>query len=255
MCAAKMTEGSLHVESCKAPLFYRQAEPATGEVNLSILLLHGIRLSSENWLNIGTLEILAKAGCCAVAIDLPGFGQSKSSVAPFAVGELAPGGFLKQVCVALGMGPVVVVSPSVSGMYSLPFLFQHEALVRAYIAVAPICTEKFTVEQYISIQPPSLIVNGDQDAQLKEVSLNNLRKLANHKVLVMKGAGHPCYLDDPATWHTALTDFLTYTAGVSNPVPGELPLLQKNGATWTNAQREGAKSSAHTHTHSDTHRK
>ncbi|XP_064856880.1 putative protein-lysine deacylase ABHD14B [Oncorhynchus nerka] len=207
MCAAKMTEGSLHVESCKAPLFYRQAEPATGEVNLSILLLHGIRFSSENWLNIGTLETLAKAGCCAVAIDLPGFGQSKSSVAPSAVGELAPGGFLKQVCVALGMGPVVVVSPSVSGMYSLPFLFQHDALVRAYIAVAPICTEKFTVEQYISIQ----------------VSLNNLRKLANHKVLVMKGAGHPCYLDDPATWHTALTDFLTYTAGVSNPVPGELP--------------------------------
>ncbi|XP_023852403.1 putative protein-lysine deacylase ABHD14B [Salvelinus sp. IW2-2015] len=213
MCAAKMTEGSLHVESCKAPLFYRQAEPATGEVNLSILLLHGIRFSSENWLNIGTLETLAKAGCRAVAIDLPGFGQSMSAVAPSAVGELAPGGFLKQVCEALGMGPVVVVSPSLSGMYSLPVLFQHEALVRAYIPVAPICTEKFTAEQYISIQ----------DAQLKEVSLNNLRELANHKVLVMKGAGHPCYLDDPATWHTALTDFLTYTAGVSNPVPGRLP--------------------------------
>uniref|UniRef100_A0A8C7PTN5 Putative protein-lysine deacylase ABHD14B n=1 Tax=Oncorhynchus mykiss TaxID=8022 RepID=A0A8C7PTN5_ONCMY len=196
MCAAKMTEGSLHVESCKASLFYRQAEPATGEVNLSILLLHGICFSSENWLNIGTLETLAKAGCCAVAIDLPGFGQSKSSVAPSAVGELAPGGFLKQVCVALGMGPVVVVSPSVSGMYSLPFLFQHEALVQAYIAVAPICTEKFTVEQYISIQ-------------VRAGTLNNLRKLANHKVLVMKGAGHPCYLDDPATWHTALTDFLS----------------------------------------------
>ncbi|XP_036804330.1 protein ABHD14B-like [Oncorhynchus mykiss] len=193
-----MTEGSLHVESCKASLFYRQAEPATGEVNLSILLLHGICFSSENWLNIGTLETLAKAGCCAVAIDLPGFGQSKSSVAPSAVGELAPGGFLKQVCVALGMGPVVVVSPSVSGMYSLPFLFQHEALVQAYIAVAPICTEKFTVEQYISIQVRAGVY-----------TLNNLRKLANHKVLVMKGAGHPCYLDDPATWHTALTDFLS----------------------------------------------
>ncbi|XP_029550662.1 protein ABHD14B-like [Salmo trutta] len=208
MCAAKMTEGSLHVESCKAPMFYRQAEPATGEVNLSVLLLHGIRFSSENWLNIGTLETLAKAGYRAVAIDLPGFGQSKSAVAPSAVGELAPGGFLKQVCEALGMGPVVVVSPSLSGMYSLPFLFQHEALVRAYIPVAPICTEKFTAEQYSSIQTPSLIVYGDQDAQLGEVSLNNLRSLANHKVAVMKGAGHPCYLDDPATWHRALTDFL-----------------------------------------------
>lgn len=72
MSGVKMTEGSVQVESCRAPLFYRQSEPATGEARMSVLLLHGIRFSSENWLNIGTLETLAKAGCRAVAIDLPG---------------------------------------------------------------------------------------------------------------------------------------------------------------------------------------
>lgn len=72
MSAAKMTEGSVQVESCKAPLFYRQSQPAAGEAKLSVLLLHGIRFSSENWLNIGTLEALANAGCRAVAVDLPG---------------------------------------------------------------------------------------------------------------------------------------------------------------------------------------
>lgn len=72
MAAVKMTEGTVQVESCNAPLFYRQSEPVTGGAKVSVLLLHGIRFSSENWLSIGTLETLAEAGCRAVAIDLPG---------------------------------------------------------------------------------------------------------------------------------------------------------------------------------------
>lgn len=81
-----------------------------------------------------------------------GLGQSKSAEAPAAIGELAPAGFLKEVCERLGLLPVVVISPSLSGMYSLPFLHQHQNLVRAYIPVAPICTDKFTPEQYQSIK-------------------------------------------------------------------------------------------------------
>lgn len=67
-----MSEGTVQLDSCKAPLFYRLSEPATGAVKASVLLLHGIRFSSENWLSIGTLDTLAEAGCRAVAIDLPG---------------------------------------------------------------------------------------------------------------------------------------------------------------------------------------
>lgn len=72
MCDVKMTTGAVQVDGCKAPLFYRQSEPASGPVKTSVLLLHGIRFSSEDWLNIGTLQVLAKLSCRAVAIDLPG---------------------------------------------------------------------------------------------------------------------------------------------------------------------------------------
>lgn len=86
------------------------------------------------------------------SVSGPGLGRSKSAEAPAAVGELAPPGFLKQICDQLSLSPVVVVSPSLSGMYSLPFLTQHQDLVRAYVPVAPICTEKYTAEQYQRVQ-------------------------------------------------------------------------------------------------------
>lgn len=203
-----------------------------------------------------------------------GLGRSKDAVAPAPVGQPAPGGFLKAVVEALGLGPAVVVSPSLSGMYSLPFLFQHGHLVKAYVPVAPICTDKFPAEQYAQVkvretggtrrgvgaspvsilgqehlrprphvlgdrdrrcfcrphdasvgreegehlpasssacpplQTPALIVYGDQDVELGQASLNNLRHLPEHQVLVLQGAGHACYLDKPEEWHRGLLAFL-----------------------------------------------
>lgn len=90
----------------------------------------------------------------------PGLGQSKAAEAPAAVGELAPVAFLREVCERLSLAPAVVISPSLSGMYSLPFLHQHQDLVRAYVPVAPICTDKFTAEQYQSVKVRGKVTSG-----------------------------------------------------------------------------------------------
>uniref|UniRef100_A0A8C9NWL1 Putative protein-lysine deacylase ABHD14B n=1 Tax=Serinus canaria TaxID=9135 RepID=A0A8C9NWL1_SERCA len=181
-------------------LFYRRAEPAQAVPRLTVLLLHGIRFSSETWLQVGTLATLAENGYRAVAIDLPG----KVLTGPLP----APAAFLKAVSEALDLGPAVVISPSLSGMYSLPCLFQHSQLFKAYVPVAPICTEKFTAEQYAQIKTPTLIVYGDQDVELGQTSLNNLQHLPEHQVLMLQGAGHACYLDKPNEWHHGLLAFL-----------------------------------------------
>ncbi|XP_007888695.1 protein ABHD14B [Callorhinchus milii] len=199
-------ENSIEVSGKR--LFIRLTAPKEQPPKLSVLLLHGIRFSSANWFTIKTLEVLADNGYHAVAIDLPGYGESKMTTTTDKVGELVPASFLKEVCEALHLEQVVLISPSMSGMYSLPFVFEYPSMVKAFIPVAPICTNMFTPEQYASLQVPSLIVYGDQDAQLGKQSFDSLKNLANHKVMVMKGAGHACYLDRPEEWNQALLKYL-----------------------------------------------
>ncbi|XP_042310099.1 protein ABHD14B-like isoform X2 [Sceloporus undulatus] len=171
MAATQLTESTITVGG--QTLFYRQAMPAQQAPRLSVLLLHGIRFSSETWLNLQTLSKLAEAGYRAVAIDLPGLGRSKEATAPAPVGEPAPGGFLKSVFEALKIDQAVVISPSLSGMYSLPFLFQHSDLFKAYIPVAPICTEKFPATQYASVKSQmkncydKLLLNSNSSVKIK----------------------------------------------------------------------------------------
>ncbi|NP_001079907.1 abhydrolase domain containing 14B L homeolog [Xenopus laevis] len=192
-------------------LFFREALPsaAPGISKPPVLLLHGIRFSSQEWQNLKTLHTLAAAGHRAVALDLPGLGRSSDAVAPSPLGEPAPPGFLQEVLESLNMVPAVLISPSLSGMYTLPFLLNSPQSVAAYVPVAPICTDKFSAQDYAQVQVPALIVYGDKDEQLGELSLRNLKNLPNHRVFCMKGAGHACYLDDPDTWHQGLMGFLS----------------------------------------------
>ncbi|XP_061430268.1 putative protein-lysine deacylase ABHD14B isoform X2 [Lethenteron reissneri] len=207
MAAVNITEGHADVDGQR--LFYREAVAPSVPRRFSVLLLHGMKFSSETWLTLGTLKELAEAGYRVVALDLPGYGRSASyQLAGLRLGEIAQGTFLKLVSESLQLGPCALVSPSMSGMFSLPFLLEHEALVRGFVPVAPICTDKFTAEQYKKVQVPSLITYGSRDSQLGESSLSNLRNLPNSTVLKMEGAGHACYLDSPAEWHSALLAFL-----------------------------------------------
>ena len=53
-------------------VFYQEARPKDVPPKEHVLLLHGQAFSSQTWLELGTLNLLAAMGHRAVAIDIPG---------------------------------------------------------------------------------------------------------------------------------------------------------------------------------------
>lgn len=60
-----------------AEVFYQYSLPdaTPNDRGQFVLLLHGAAFSSQNWVEIGTLPLLAAMGHTAVAVDIPGEGK------------------------------------------------------------------------------------------------------------------------------------------------------------------------------------
>jgi len=203
-------------------IYYREINPADGQIEhdgvkedqplkIDVLLLHGMRFSSKTWEELNTINILGQLGHRTVAVDLPGYGHSDSHVSLRGDADKhkdARALFLKELIDVFGLLSPAIVSPSMSGSFSLPFVLRYPNKVGAYIPVAPIHTERFPPEVYMKTNVNTLIVYGELDKKLGLVSLHNLSYLPNHKVSVLKNASHAAYLDRPELWHQVLITFL-----------------------------------------------
>ncbi|KAJ8259930.1 hypothetical protein GJAV_G00175120 [Gymnothorax javanicus] len=194
------------------PLFFREAVPidAAGRQlvpRLQVVLLHGQAFTSKTWEDLGTLALLATNGYQALALDLPGFGNTPDSDALKTDQNRVD--LLLRFLAALGVQAPVLLSPSMSGHFSLPFLIKHGAQLRGFIPIAPVGTRNYTPQQYQAIQTPTLIVYGEQDINLGAQSYKNLSQLPRHTAIRLTGARHACYVDKPREFHQALRDFLS----------------------------------------------
>ncbi|NWW95130.1 ABHEA protein, partial [Rhynochetos jubatus] len=137
---------------------------------------------------------------------LPGYGDSPpAEMVATAQGRVA---FLDHVLRELGMRRPVLVSPSMSGRFALPFLLARGDRLAGFVPVAPVGTKDYAAEQYRQVQTPTLILYGDRDASLGPQALQSLRHLPRHRVAVLPDAGHACYLDKPEDFHRLLLGFL-----------------------------------------------
>lgn len=177
---------------------YLEAGPAEGNV---VVLLHGASFRAQTWQDIGTLAALAEAGYRALAVDLPGFGESPSAAVD---GDTWLAGLLDQ----LELERPVVVSPSMSGRVSLPLLTTQPRRLSGFVAVAPVTIPAYA-EKLSGISVPVLAVWGEHDRTVPVANADLLVGSAPHaRKVVIAGAGHAPYMNDAAAFHKALLEFL-----------------------------------------------
>lgn len=166
-----------------------------------VLLLHGARFSSQTWQEIGTMQVLTDAGYRAIAIDLPGLGNSESTSEP-------PEKWLSKLFDALELVKPVVVSPSMSGKYSLPFVTSQPERLRAFIAIAPVSILDYK-DQLKRITVPVLAIWGENDNLIPQTEADLLVSSAKQgRKVVIAGGSHAPYMTDPKAWHKVLLEFL-----------------------------------------------
>lgn len=176
----------------------------------AIVLLHGASFSAQTWREIGTLEALVEHGWRAYAFDLPGYGKS------------APGGaraeeWLANVLDALQIATPVVVSPSMSGRYSLPLATRGGGRLAGFVAVAPVGLPQYR-ERLSQIDVPVLAVWGESDHLIPldqaDLLVNSVRR---GRRVIIPGGSHAPYMSDPAAFHRALFAFLDEQAPGGEP--------------------------------------
>jgi pimeloyl-ACP methyl ester carboxylesterase len=188
---------SRKVEVGGVAVHFLESGPAEGR---SMLLLHGAAFSSRIWLELGTLERAAREGVRAVAVDLPGFGKSPAC-------ELEPARYLEALQEALELDRPVVVAPSMSGRFALPFLCKHPTDVSGFVPIAPVELESY-FDALKNLAVPTLAIWGSED-DVVPLALGEklVATMPEARLVLLEGARHPCYLDEPERFHDALFRF------------------------------------------------
>ncbi len=174
-----------------------------------VLLLHGASFKAQTWQDLGTLQLIAEKNYHALAIDLPGYGNSTVVSTP-------PAQFLSILLEALNLDAPIIISPSMSGNYSFPLVVHHREQLSGLVAltegaatpIAPVSISKYA-QQLQGVNLPTLAIWGSNDRIVPTRMADKLVELMpNASKVILKGAGHACYMRATDEFHDHLIQFI-----------------------------------------------
>ena len=170
----------------------------------TVLFLHGAAYTSQTWVQNEILAKVAEAGIDVIAIDLPSYGTSGRT-------GLESEEFLAGLFASLELDPATttIVSPSMSGGFSLPALRQpFFADLAGYVPVAPVGSGAF-VAAGPALDIPALVIWGDGDGGDPQSAAEALAaSFTTSTVLILPDAGHAAYQQQPELFAQALIEFV-----------------------------------------------
>jgi len=134
---------------------------------LTVVLLHTLHTTRDTWLEMSTLDEIQQQGHRAIAIDLPGSGQSTGSSSMIRNKTR----FMSQLFSKLNITqPPVLVSPTISAKYATPLVFSNPTpLVGAWVALAALGLGSFSADDFNRLDIPLLAVYGEKDTKTRPV--------------------------------------------------------------------------------------
>ena len=132
--------------------------------------------------------------------------MSGSSVSPGASVDYDT--WLLQLLDRLAIERPVIVSPSMSGRFSLPLVTGRPSRVAGFVAVAPVGIPQYR-DRLCRIAVPVLAIWGERDRTVPRANADLLVGQVPHgRKLVIRNAGHAPYMNDADAFHDALRQFL-----------------------------------------------
>jgi abhydrolase domain-containing protein 14 len=177
-----------------------------------VVLFHGASFSLDDWDKIGTLSELSNRAIPYLAVDLPKGKSSKSQKREerelSAYIPLLQELFNKSG-IDLEQSKLIIVGPSMGGGFALAYAMARTEQVMGLVLIAP-SLAGVNRELLEKLEIPVLLIWGDKDTifPVEERGKELKAILPKSKLLIVKGARHPVYLDRPSEFHDLLFDFI-----------------------------------------------